>query len=147
MKKEVIDTLAKSGILRPRQIDSERIKSMIKSAETNAKVAKNIQLNEDSATVIFREIYESIRQLGDAKWWLIGYEPSNHEISMDILKEMDIPGKVKLNFLSRFKAIRHDANYKGFQVSVSQAKEIIDFWDRCGKDIIKVLLEQLASSA
>ncbi|MFH1211208.1 MAG: hypothetical protein V1645_04825 [archaeon] len=143
MKKEIIDSLVKTGILRVRQLDRERVKSLIKSAKTNADVVREITLNDDTATVIFREIYESIRQLGDAQWWLLGYEPSNHEISLEILKEIDIREKVKLNFLSRFKQIRHDANYKGFRVSASQAREIVDFWDKCGGDVIKVLSKQL----
>lgn len=69
MKKEFINIWLKSGIIRNRQRDIEKIKSMINSSEINAKVTKNIKLDEDTATLIFREIYESIRQLGDAKWW------------------------------------------------------------------------------
>ena len=141
MRKEIIETLVRSRILRIRQKDSEKIKSLINSAKINAQIAKNIALTENSATLIFREIYESIRQLGDAKWGLFGYEPSNHEISLDILKETDIKEKVKLNFLDRFKRIRHDANYEGFRVLISQAKEIIDFWDKCSADIIKNILK------
>jgi hypothetical protein len=55
---------------------------------------------------------------------------------------MDIKEKIKLNNLDRFKRTRHDANYHGFRVSLPQAKEIIDFWDNCNKDIIKNILEQ-----
>lgn len=72
MRRDSIDMLVRQGDLRIRQRDIERVKSILKSAETNSKVAMNIQLGEDSATVIFRELYESIRQLGDAKWWLLG---------------------------------------------------------------------------
>lgn len=75
------------GALRIRQKDLEKIKSMINSAEVNAKVTEEIKINENTATLIFREIYESIRQLGDAKSWILGYEPLNHEVSMEILKE------------------------------------------------------------
>jgi len=143
MKKEIINTLVKTGILRPKQLDKEKTKSILSSSEINAKVAKSVPLNENSATLIFREIYESIRQLGEARWWLLNYEPSNHEISLDILKEVDIKEKVKLNFLERFKKIRHDANYKGFRVTIEQAKEIIEFWDKCGIEIISILLAEL----
>jgi hypothetical protein len=136
MKQKIINTLVKLGTLRQKQIDISKIKSVIESAKINASVAKSIPLNDDSATLIFREIYESIRQLGDIRWWISGYEPQTHEIRLDILKEMEIKNKVKLNFLERFKQIRHDANYKGFRVSASQAKEIIEFWDGCSKDII-----------
>ncbi len=131
------------GGLRNRQKDLEQIKSMINSAEVNVKVTKEIKLNENAATLIFREIYESVRQLGDAKLWLLGYEPLNHEVSMEILKEFNIKDKVKLNSLDRLKKIRHDINYRGFRASISQAKEIIDFWDSCGIGILNLLKKEI----
>lgn len=131
------------GGLRNRQKDVERIKSMVNSAEINARVTKEIKLNENTATLIFREIYESMRQLGDAKLWLMGYEPLNHEVSMEILKEFDIKDKVKLNSLDRLKKIRHDINYRGFRASLEQAKEIINFWDSCGIEIVNLLKKEI----
>lgn len=131
------------GGLRNRQRDIERIKSMINSAEVNAKVVQEIKLNENTATLIFREIYESIRQLGDSKLWLLGYEPLNHEVSMEILNEFNIKDKVKLNSLDRLKKIRHDINYRGFRASIEQAKEILDFWDKCGIEILNLLKKEL----
>lgn len=130
------------GGLRNRQRDLEKIKSMINSAEVNSIVTKEIKLNENTATLIFREIYESIRQLGDTKLWLLGYEPLNHEVSMEILREFDIKNKVKLNSLDRLKKIRHDINYGGFRASISQAKEIVDFWDSCGTEILNLLKKE-----
>jgi hypothetical protein len=145
MKKEMIILYMKTGILRQKQLDKEKTKSIIKSAEINARVAKTVLLNEDSATLIFREIYESIRQLGEARWWTLNYEPTNHEISLDILKEMDIKEKILLNSLDRFKKIRHDANYRGFRISVNQAQEIITFWDKCAIEIMKIIMNDLKS--
>jgi len=143
MKKDIIETLVKTGILREREKDIFKIKSALNSAKDTAIVAKGIQINEKSATLVFREIYESIRQLGDAKWWTLGYEPQNHDITLTILKEMDIKNKIKLNFLDRYKQIRHNANYQGEKVSVAQAKEIVEFWSGCGEDIIKIILAEL----
>lgn len=129
--------------LRNRQRDIEKIKSMINSSEVNAIVTKDIKLNENTATLIFREIYESIRQLGDAKLWLLGYEPLNHEVSMEILKEFDIKDKVKLNSLDRIKKIRNDINYRGFRASIEQSKEILEFWDKCGIQILNLLKKEI----
>ena len=143
MKNEFIDLWLKTGIIRHRQRDTEKIRSMINSAEINARVTKEIKLNEDTATLIFREIYESIRQLGDTKWWLLGYEPSNHEISMEVLKELDIKEKLKLNSLDRLKKTRHDINYRGFRATSYQAEEILDFWNKCGEEIVKILKKEM----
>jgi hypothetical protein len=131
------------GGLRNRQKDLEKIKSIINSSEVNSIVTKKIKLNENTATLIFREIYESIRQLGDAKLWILGYEPLNHEVSMEILKEFDIKNKVKLNSLDRIKKIRHDINYRGFRASIEQAKEILEFWDKCGTEILNLLKKEI----
>ncbi len=142
MKEEFIKIWLKTRIIRNRQKDLEKINSMITSAEINARVTKEIKLNEDTATLIFREIYESVRQLGDARWWLDGYEPSSHEISLEALKDLDIKAKIKLNSLDRFKKIRHDINYRGFRALVSQAEEILDFWKICCEEIVKILRKE-----
>ncbi len=139
MRKDRIEFLVKTAELRPRLQDKERVKSILTSAETNAVVVSKIPRSEDSATVIFREMYESIRQLGDAEWWLLGYEPLNHEVCLEILKEADIKDKVKLNHLARFKKIRNDINYRGFRASMPQAQEILYFWNTCGKEILGML--------
>lgn len=142
MRRELIDLWLKIRAIRIRQKDMEKIKSMTNSVEINVRVTKEIKVSEDTATLIFREIYESIRQLGDAKWWLLGYEPLNHEVSMEILKEFDIKDKVKLNSLERFKKIRHDINYRGFRATILQTEEILDFWNKCGVEILKILKKE-----
>ena len=143
MKKEQIEQWVRGDFLRKRSLDKEKVKSMIESSTTNMTIVKTIPLTEQSAILIFRESYESIRQLGDARWWLLGYEPRNHEVSMEILKEIDIREKVRLNHLSRFKRIRNDTNYRGFKVTAPQAREILEFWDTCSQEIISQLLQEL----
>lgn len=134
-----INRLLKEKRLRVREANKEKIKSLIESAKNNVEVVSSLSLNEKNATVIFREVYESIRQLGDARFWILGYEPLDHALSLDSLKELNIKDNVKLNYLDRFKQIRHDANYRGFNVTASQAKEILEFWKACADDIINIL--------
>ena len=143
MKKEQIEHWVRGDQLRKKSLDREKVKSMIESSTTNMSIVKTISISEHSAILIFRETYESIRQLGDARWWLLGYEPRNHEVSMEILREMNIIEKTRLNHLSRFKSIRNDTNYRGFKVTVAQAKEIVEFWDACSQEIISILLKEL----
>ena len=143
MKKEQIEQWVRGDQLRKKSSDREKAKSMIESSTTNMNIVKTISISEHSAILIFRETYESIRQLGDARWWLLGYEPRNHEVSMEILREMNIKEKTRLNHLIRFKSIRNDTNYRGFKVTVAQAKEIVEFWDACSQEIISILLKEL----
>ena len=139
MKEEIIKLWISENKLRPKQIDIEKIKSLINSSKSNADIALRIKLDEKSATVIFRELYECIRQLSEALWMLDGYEPKTHEIALESLKEIEIKNKLKLNHLDRYRKIRHDINYQGFQSTLEQAKEILDFWKTAGKEILVVL--------
>ncbi len=150
MKEDRISQLIKSKQLLKVSSDKERALSLIESAKNTGEVALEMELNEKGATTIFREIYESIRQLGDALWWIEGYNPQNHEVSIEMLKDtylnldfISSEQKVKLNSLERFKSIRHSANYRGFKISVSQAREITNFWNSVGKDILKNLKNRL----
>ena len=65
-------------------------------------------------------------------------------VSSDIVQG-DIKDKVKLNSLDRFKKIRHDINYRAFRTSINQAEEILDFWNKCEEEIIKILRKELGS--
>ena len=138
-----IKRLIKEGRIRQRSIDKEKIKSLIVSSKSNAEVALSIDLNQKNSTVIFREIYESIRQLGDAKWWIEGYEPLDHDVSLEILKNLNIKSSIELNFLDRFRKIRNDANYRGFKVTESQAREIISFWNKSGLEIFRYIKQEV----
>lgn len=42
--------------------------------------------------------------------------------------------------------IRNDANYRGFKVSMEQAKEILEFWNVCSEEIIFFLSKEIEKS-
>ncbi|MBI4148017.1 hypothetical protein HY490_01885 [Candidatus Woesearchaeota archaeon] len=143
MNEDVVAVLVRQGALRVRQKDLERIKSLITSAERDALAAKSVLLNDETATLVFRGIYEPMRQLGDACWWLVGYEPADHQTSLESLKDLDIKEKIRLNFIDRFRKIRNDANYRGMRVTTAQAREILEFWDKCCVEIVRYLCKKL----
>ena len=143
MNEKTIEILVSEKRLRPKRADKKQIESLIIAASSNAEVVMNIKLNDKSSTVVFREVYESIRQLGEAVWLIEGYEPLDHDVTLEILKEIKIKNSVKLNFLGRFKKIRHEANYRGYTISLSQAREIINFWRMVNQEIIDVLDSKL----
>lgn len=114
------------------------------TAKLNAEAMKKLPISDKNSTVIFKEIYDSIRQLGDVIWLLEGYEVlRGHEISLEILKDLDIEEKTRFNYLNRFENIRHDASYRGKAVSIEQAREIIEFWNLCSYDIIKEIEKRI----
>ena len=148
MKKEIIESLVKRKTIRKKEFDSAKTNSFLQATEENVLALKNeISLNEQTATIIFKGVYDSVRAIGDICWWLEGYEVTReHEVSLGILSELNLKESYKLNFLERFKKIRNDASYRGFKVSISQAQEILDFWDACMVEAIKTIHTRITST-
>ena len=128
--------LESMGKLRKRSPDIPRARSLVESCESNMRAISMVGLNSNTSTIIFRETYESLRQLGDARWWWMGYEPKDHEASMKIIQEEKISRYSKLQKLDRFREIRNEANYSGYKVPLEVTKEILAFWDDCGNELL-----------
>ena len=140
MNIEFLEAMSK---IQKRSPDLPRAKSLIEASESTMKEILQMELNLGTSTIIFRETYESIRQLGDARWWIKGYKPRDHDVSMEILKEEKISNTTLLNKLDRFREIRNLANYGGYRVSEDKTKEILEFWNECGKEIFEKLKKEL----
>lgn len=59
--------------------------------------------------------------------------------SYTVLEEMDIKNSVKLHRLNRFRRTRNNANYRGYTITPEEAKEIVDFWGSCAKELISMI--------
>ncbi len=129
--------------IRKRTPDKPRARSLVEAAEKTMGAVTKIPLSDATATIIFRETYEAIRQLGDARWWLKGYEPKDHEVSMEILKEEKISRSARLVEADRFRSIRNNANYLGYDIPKAVAREILDFWEDCGREITEKLKKEV----
>ena len=139
MKPEVISDMERRGHVHARSKDIPRIRSLLASAKSVSSVALSIHLDEKTSTLIFRELYESVKQMGDALWWCLGYEAETHEAAMKILAEVDIKEKLGLHKLDRFRKMRNDSNYRGYMITASQAKEMVNFWRRCSGELISFI--------
>jgi len=137
MEDKLLKEYLNKGSLKKRSPDTNRANSLIKAAEITAKATLKVPLYKENTIMIFRELYETLRQLGDAKLWKLGYEARQHEPSIRILMDAKIKDKIALNRLDRFRIIRNDANYRGNQITLDQVKEILDFWKNYGKELIE----------
>ena len=136
MDQSLIKNYLKKGSLVKRSRDINRANSLIQVAKITANSVLEIPIKESNSILIFRELYEALRQIGDAKLWKMGYEAKQHEPSIKVLMDADIKNKPVLNNLDRFRIIRNDMNYRGFKPTLSQSQEILDFWKSYGKELL-----------
>ena len=136
MNRTYLDVLIREKRIRPKTTEVAKVRSLIENIEANAEVTTEIPLTKKSATVIFRELYECVRELGDALWWLECYEPLDHGISIELLETQPATNPNSLKHLDTYRRIRHDIQYRGFKASEAQANEISEFWKTTGKELL-----------
>jgi hypothetical protein len=143
MKGEELSLYIKKGMLQKRTPDLAMAHSLLESSRKLEIGLKSIPFSEDTSTIIFKEYYEALKQIGDAKLWTDGYEARSHEPSMKALLDAPLQERWKLEKLSRFRQIRNDANYRGHIISLEQAKEIRDFWSSSSKELFEWVEKKL----
>jgi hypothetical protein len=134
-EQRIRELLAK-GELRKRSSDVARAKSLMQAALDSAAFAKSVPLSEQTSTGVFKELYDAFRQLGDAKWWTLGYEPWSHKASIELLKEADITAKQSIQQLPRIMELRNDATYRGYRIPRYEAQEILVLWDKTHQELL-----------
>ncbi len=134
--------LLERGDLRKKTVEPAVIQSLIETIEMTATGTLAIPCTPQNAIIIFRELYECLRQLGDILWWMEGYEPQTHDASIALLKEQRVREQQLLQHIDRYKMIRHDINYRAFRSTKEQAEELRTFWNVIGKDILDQIKEK-----
>lgn len=112
------------GYVKKIPLDKIKAKSLLKSAEQAIYSAKKIPFEAGTLKSIVRELYEGLRQIGEAIGYLNGYKFLSHEsityFINEILDETKIAGK-----FDRWRKIRNGINYYGDDVSEETVKEAL----------------------
>lgn len=136
MDNDRIKKLTERTQLRTRTRDVPIARALAAAAEQTGQALPHIPLTEHSAPMLFDAVYKALRQIGDGHWWLLGYEPRTHDVSIELLIDLDPAIAQKME---RFKQLRHDAAYRGSKISTENAQEIITFWNAHGGTLLEKL--------
>ena len=98
------------------------------------RVILKIELTNESSEIIFRELYECLRQAIEAIGYRRGYKFENHESIKSFVFEM-LGNKSLANDFDRYRKIRHGINYYGETVSVETTAKAIEDIPRYIKEI------------
>ena len=76
-----------ANLVRKQKADKEEAKSLMKKALHRLNYIKKQKINEDTASFIFEDIYESLREASQSLMALKGYKPYSHEALISFLKD------------------------------------------------------------
>ena len=121
--------------------DKERAKSLIQNSIKDIKYTLTLNISEESANTIVRNIYESFRMLGEAILLKKGIRPIDHINSINELLKLELKTLKSLNILENLRKLRHNINYYGYKANIYDAKESVSFAKNCFNELLKKINE------
>ena len=106
-------------------VDKFRAKNLTQSAEQAIETAKTINLDENSAKTVLRELYEGLREFCEAAGgYLKGYKFLSHEVITYFIGDILGDKKTSEKF-DRYRKIRNGISYYGENVEIETVKSAL----------------------
>jgi uncharacterized protein (UPF0332 family) len=114
-------------LARKAAVDCEEAKSLMNKATLRLEYIKKQEINEDTASFIFEDIYETLREAGQSLMSLKGYKPYSHEALISFLKEFYQFPEHEISSFDRYRILRNKTVYSAANVSPEVCKEALKF--------------------
>jgi hypothetical protein len=133
------------GLVREIPPNNARAKSLHEMSLQTLKVMLQLGITKENSSIIFRELYECLRQEIEAVGYRKGLKFENHE-SLKVFLEEVLANKPLANDFDRYRKIRNGINYYGDKVSVETAVQAAKDISRYIKELpgISVVSEAVA---
>lgn len=102
-------------------------KSLLNKANIRLKRIIRDKISDEESSIIFEDIYESLREAFQAFMQLKGYKPYSHEALVAFLKERQLFSMHIINDFNRYRVLRNKSVYEAKIVSVETCKDALKF--------------------
>ena len=102
-------------------------KSLLEKAEIRLKRIKKEEIDEENSSIVFEDIYESLRESSQSLMELKGFKPYSHEALVSFLKEYRFLAEEKITIIDNYRVLRNNSVYKAEKISLQKCKEALDF--------------------
>lgn len=117
----------KNNLVERTTLNVSLAKSLIEKAELRLNRVLKEKITETEASLIFEDIYESIREASQSLMQLAKYKPLSHEaIIAFLIKNKYIPEE-KINILNNYRILRNKSVYQAEKISIDKCNEAIKF--------------------
>ncbi len=120
--------------------DKELIAFLIKTSQNKFDSEKKLELNEVTSSSKISLLYDSLRELLEALAIKNGYKIYNHECYTYFLKEI-LNESIKGDEFDELRKIRNSINYYAKDISVEEAKDVLERIMKLREDILNLLLK------
>lgn len=117
-----------TNMVRKASPDKNEAEALIKKAEGRLDFSiKARKINENTASYIFEDIYECLREASQSLMSLKGYKPYSHEALISFLREFFNFSESDIITFDRYRVLRNKTIYRGEIVSSDICKEAFNF--------------------
>jgi len=124
---ETFEYYEKQGLVKKGTQNLERAKALIKDANERISDIKLLSI-EKFPKLFFEHLYDALRDFCDAILIIDGYKSYSHEASISHLSKKGF-GIDAISKLDNFRFKRNGSKYYGQKILISDAKEILDFYN------------------
>jgi len=105
--------------------DKNKALSLILSAEKDMLYTLRLEISDEAANTIIRNVYECFRMLGEALLIGRGIETSDHIMMINEIINLKIETSRSLFILDNLRRLRHNINYYAYRANKEEAKNFI----------------------
>ncbi len=123
--------------------DRKNASSIINAAERQLGYTLKLQVNEESAFNIIRNVYECFRMLGDARLISRGIVSQDHIMQIKELESAPVKTERPIRLVDTLRRIRHNINYYGYIPSKAEAEDAISIAKSCFYPLLESIKKEL----
>lgn len=129
--------------MRVRRPDHKNALSIIYESEREMEFTLTLDVNEDSAFTIIRNIYECFRMLGDALLVNKGIETTDHLEPMNALLKLNVNTMRPISTINNLRRLRHNINYYGYHPTIAETNDAIEIAKSCFKQLVEAVKKEI----
>ena len=107
--------------------DPVEARSLLEKALLRLEYIEKNRINEKSATFIFEDIYDCLREASQSVMSKKGYKPYSHEAIIAFLKEFIGFSEFEISVLNRYRILRNNCVYRAEKVSKQTCIDALEF--------------------
>lgn len=117
--------------MRYKRPDTKNALSIIESAKKTMDYTLTLEVNEQSAITITRNIYECFRMLGDAILVKKGISSEDHLLPIKEVSQLKIDSKRPIALVENLRILRHNVNYYGYNPNLAEVNDVLSLAKEC----------------
>ncbi len=117
--------------MRYKRPDAKNALSILESAKKTMDFTLTLEVNEQSATTVTRNIYECFRMLGDALLVSKGITSEDHLLPIKRVSSVKIDSARPIASVENLRILRHNVNYYGYAPKNAEVEDVISLAKAC----------------